>query len=545
MRPIASKNRYTLSTRGRNNMPQIYIRTSSGTTKQYAVSNCDIFLKPHFITAPTTSRYQSCIKSCKFICPYCLFIHIVYSLLYLSTVYRVFIGIPDPNSRHSQRQKGTLFQTKLTSRNSQRQNVAYFQTIPNSRHPQRQNVTLFQTQKLTEQDKKLALYDRLQHRSVVRQSLVRYNLEPHTHTHILASPVTTIGKEEPDCPPCGERCSSSVRMNGYCYHIISDQYTDYDEAKMNCLDLGGDLLSTREINEAETQLALREVDRAIWLQRETDRCYGLYPVRSGRVWEAPCSTLMAVICKSNSGLPTAQPPPTPPHSPLGCQLSTGPLASSILLAHNALRMKHQNTGRLCWSSGLARDAWNYARYLGNQGGVEHSYQRGGQGENIFSTLFKKGHDTAWYYNHAVHRWYEEVRYYRWDEPGLYPHYYGHFAQVAWRATMQVGCAHAFGLNKDGKKRIVIICRGGLSLFKRNIVTVRIKKDIEEREREGERREERKRERKREIEKERERETKREREREIEKERERERKRERDRETERFVICEVYIAPARI
>jgi hypothetical protein len=29
------------------------------------------------ITAPTTSRYNSCIKSCKFICPYCLFIDCV------------------------------------------------------------------------------------------------------------------------------------------------------------------------------------------------------------------------------------------------------------------------------------------------------------------------------------------------------------------------------------------------------------------------------------------------------------------------------------
>eukprot|EP00116_Pleurobrachia_bachei_P008142 sb/3468404/ len=50
-----------------------------------------------------------------------------------------------PNSRHSQRQNVTLFQTKPNSRHSQRQNVTLFQTKPNSRHSQRQNVTLFQT----------------------------------------------------------------------------------------------------------------------------------------------------------------------------------------------------------------------------------------------------------------------------------------------------------------------------------------------------------------------------------------------------------------
>ena len=159
--------------------------------------------------------------------------------------------------------------------------------------------------------------------------------------------------QDDECESCSD-CTSTVKMNGFCYFIISGVYADFDEAKMNCLDKGGDLLS-RAISEAETQLALRETDRPIWLQKTGEQCYGLYPVRSGRVWEAPCSTLMGTICKSNIGLPTAHPPPTPPHGPLGCQLSTGPLASSVLLSHNSLRRKHQDTGRLCWSSGLARD----------------------------------------------------------------------------------------------------------------------------------------------------------------------------------------------
>jgi hypothetical protein len=110
---------------------------------------------------------------------------------------------------------------------------------------------------------------------------------------------------------------------------------------------------------------------------------------------------------------------------------------------------------LRWNPRLARDAGAWADHLADTGRFEHSPNspRGRVGENLWG-----GTTGRFAPEQMVGLWLEEKRYFK---PGLYPanstsgnaHDVGHYTQVIWRRTTEVGCSLARGEYED-----ILVCR---------------------------------------------------------------------------------------
>lgn len=250
-------------------------------------------------------------------------------------------------------------------------------------------------------------------------------------------------------------------QDGYCY-TLSTRDAVYEDARAECAAQNSTLLA--HLTGTEVDLVLSKLPRTVWLapeladlqQGETPRCPAFYPIQDKSVWQISCNTLLSYVCKKKSEIPTVAPPTTPPHSFYGCQTNPNPLENATLLAHNAKRSLHVNTPPLCWNWDLATTARAYAHRLCLMGGIDHDTINR-DGENIYSSLWSETRDLAWYYQHAVKQWYNEIRHYDYAHPGP-ASIYGHFTQLVWRSSYLLGCGHGFGLNRRGKKRIVVVCR---------------------------------------------------------------------------------------
>lgn len=102
-------------------------------------------------------------------------------------------------------------------------------------------------------------------------------------------------------------------------------------------------------------------------------------------------------------------------------------ASTILNEHNVKRALHEDTPALSWSDTLATYAQNYADDYDCSGTLTHS--GGSYGENL-----ALGYDAAG----AVDAWYNEISDYDWSDPS-YSSSTGHFTQVVWKSSTQLGC----------------------------------------------------------------------------------------------------------
>jgi hypothetical protein len=105
---------------------------------------------------------------------------------------------------------------------------------------------------------------------------------------------------------------------------------------------------------------------------------------------------------------------------------------AALALHNEYRSKHQ-VGSLGWSSGLEDSAMAWAVTLAaDECSMYHSSDRS-FGENLAI-----GHASI---ELAVQDWYDEVDAYDFDDPG-FSSGTGHFTQIVWRDTDELGCATA-------------------------------------------------------------------------------------------------------
>ncbi len=130
------------------------------------------------------------------------------------------------------------------------------------------------------------------------------------------------------------------------------------------------------------------------------------------------------------------------------------LPTQMLAIHNRERAL-VHVPPLAWSDRLAADAAAYARQLVQMGELDHSSEasRGDEGENLAM-------GTAGYYSPAAlgMMWADEKRHLtggafgadsrtgNWEDVG-------HYTQMVWRGTRQVGCATA-----SGGGDLYLICR---------------------------------------------------------------------------------------
>lgn len=129
-------------------------------------------------------------------------------------------------------------------------------------------------------------------------------------------------------------------------------------------------------------------------------------------------------------------------------------AERLLAIHNAERAR-LGLPELRWNAALARDANAYARVLLDRGALQHSSitDRNGHGENLWM-----GTAGVWNPDAMIGMFLDERRYYRhaaFPDVSLTGNWsdVGHYTQVVWKDTREVGCAIDSGKGMD-----VLVCR---------------------------------------------------------------------------------------
>lgn len=122
-------------------------------------------------------------------------------------------------------------------------------------------------------------------------------------------------------------------------------------------------------------------------------------------------------------------------APAGARASKLPAdAQAFVDAHNKLRAQHC-AAPLTWSPKLAQIAQRWANSLRDRGcRFEHS--NGSTGENLAAGTIGSLPPEA-----VVQMWYDELAHYKFPNGGFAMDT-GHFTQVVWRGTAQLGCGHA-------------------------------------------------------------------------------------------------------
>jgi hypothetical protein len=126
----------------------------------------------------------------------------------------------------------------------------------------------------------------------------------------------------------------------------------------------------------------------------------------------------------------------------------------VLAAHNRERALI-GVGPLQWNPALAASARRWADHLSATGRFEHAPENAvaPEGENLWA-----GTRGAYALEAMVDGWVREKRHFK---PGAFPDNsttgrvedVGHYTQLVWRQTGQVGCALASGTRED-----VLVCR---------------------------------------------------------------------------------------
>ncbi|MEG4960463.1 MULTISPECIES: CAP family protein [unclassified Microcoleus] len=128
------------------------------------------------------------------------------------------------------------------------------------------------------------------------------------------------------------------------------------------------------------------------------------------------------------------------------------MAEEILNAHNQYRAE-VGVPPLKWSDTLASHAQEWADYLASLGGTLQHSQNTGEGENLWM-----GSSGYFSYTQMIETFGNEKQYFI---GGIFPDVsstgkwqdVGHYTQVVWRDTTEVGCAIASANGND-----ILVCR---------------------------------------------------------------------------------------
>ena len=132
-------------------------------------------------------------------------------------------------------------------------------------------------------------------------------------------------------------------------------------------------------------------------------------------------------------------------------MSTQLDSDKILAAHNGYR-KEVGVAPLTWSDDLASHAQEWADYLASLGGEEWKHSEDtGEGENLW-----RGTSGDYTNTQMVDKWGKEKENF---VEGTFPDVssngkkVGHYTQIVWRKTKEVGCAIASAGGYD-----ILVCR---------------------------------------------------------------------------------------
>lgn len=139
---------------------------------------------------------------------------------------------------------------------------------------------------------------------------------------------------------------------------------------------------------------------------------------------------------------------------VGATDTSSNFADRLLARHNRERAA-MGIPALEWDDRLAASAQVWANHLAATGRFEHATERANnpEGENLWA-----GTKGAFTLERMVDAWVREKRYFT---PGVFPNNsstgnvedIGHYTQLMWRDTGEVGCAIARGREED-----VLVCR---------------------------------------------------------------------------------------
>jgi hypothetical protein len=139
---------------------------------------------------------------------------------------------------------------------------------------------------------------------------------------------------------------------------------------------------------------------------------------------------------------------------IGANTGAGNFEERVLAVHNRERAE-LGIGPMRWNPALAQSAKRWADFLAVTGKFEHAPENNvaPQGENLWA-------GTRGYFapEAMVDAWIREKRHFR---TGVFPNNsttgnvedVGHYTQLVWRATGEVGCARAASGSED-----ILVCR---------------------------------------------------------------------------------------
>ncbi|XP_062310495.1 Golgi-associated plant pathogenesis-related protein 1-like isoform X1 [Osmerus eperlanus] len=126
-------------------------------------------------------------------------------------------------------------------------------------------------------------------------------------------------------------------------------------------------------------------------------------------------------------------------------MASASFQKEFLDTHNAYRQKH-NTASLTLSSELSASAQKWADHLVSIKTLQHSTTD--KGENLYFAWSSEPKTLTG--KEAVDSWYSEIKDYKFAQAGFGSNT-GHFTQVVWKESTQVGV----GLASDGNNIFVV------------------------------------------------------------------------------------------
>ncbi|HEX7699976.1 MAG TPA: CAP domain-containing protein [Kofleriaceae bacterium] len=148
------------------------------------------------------------------------------------------------------------------------------------------------------------------------------------------------------------------------------------------------------------------------------------------------ATQLPVPPPSEQGPPSMSPPMAEPGAApmMAAPAPAKTIAQRFVDAHDRVRAKHC-ASPLTWSPKLAAVAQKWADSLRDQG-CKFGHSGGQYGENLAAGTAGVLDPEA-----TVKMWYDEIAKYKFPDGGFSMET-GHFTQVVWRGTTQVGCGHS-------------------------------------------------------------------------------------------------------